>query len=325
MKIGVHLPNDGVLSGDDLALLRESGLNLFKGLVRLDVDNDPLDWSVLPREDDTEYIARLYADFRGGAWGAHDFATKACGRLGSIARILEPNPVLVEIHNEPNHPHEGFGPTKAGANIWKAWYNHAYKKIAEWRNKTNWSHVRLGWPGLAVSEWQHRERTWAAMNQDNITQSEWIGVHCYWQTGHGDNNPQIHDGRLGRNYMFYLEMQQRIVETLSCPTCRRPWRKAVGKKPPVYVTEVANSNCHNLSLPTLTARDQANQYVEWAQMADAEGVAGATFFIYGGTEDWAGFRLARETVLALGNLARGQRIADEIVMEGIYGSGRSDR
>lgn len=319
MKVGVHLPNDGVLSGDDLALLRESGLNLFKGLVRLDVD-DPLDWSVLPREDDTEYIARLYADFRGGAWDVADFVAKACWRLGAIAEKLEPNPVLVEIHNEPNHPVEGFGPTQAGANAWRVWYNAVYAKLTEWRNKSNWSHVKFGWPGLAVSEWQHLERTWMNINHEVMARSEWIGVHCYWQTGHAFTTEQMHDLRLGRNYRAYMEIQRQLIKPVRCPTCQRVWKKTMGMAPPLYVTEVANSNCHNSALPVLSVAERREQYIQWAQMADAEGIAGAAFFIYGGTKDWAGFRLDRSTVLALGDVARGQRMADEIVMEGIYGN-----
>ena len=40
MRIGVHLPNDGHMNDDDWRLLQESGINLFKALVRLDLPVD---------------------------------------------------------------------------------------------------------------------------------------------------------------------------------------------------------------------------------------------------------------------------------------------
>ena len=59
MKAGVHLPNDGRMSDEDLALVQD--LALVKGLVRLDADWDELDWGRLAAHlrPDCTVIVRL--------------------------------------------------------------------------------------------------------------------------------------------------------------------------------------------------------------------------------------------------------------------------
>ena len=115
--------------------------------------------------------------------------------------------------------------------------------------------------------------SWARANRANIRTSDWIGVHCYWQRPEELDHPQ-----LGGNWRWYRQ--------------RWPRRR-------VFVTECGNSSCHNAELPQVQAERQRAEYVEWCRIGARGGVAGVAFYLLGGSEDWAGFRLYPETVRAL--------------------------
>lgn len=258
-KIGVHLANDGNINWSDV-----EGLTLVKGLVRLDLDYEPTNYRELANHlrSDCDVVLRL---FWPGYLEPMEFVKRARGALPPILDALRFHRIFIEIHNEPNHRDgiEGWGKTVQRAEEFRAWY---------WvvLNALQPHYVNLGFPGLAVGEWAHGERTWAEICRDCILASDWVGIHCYWQTPE-----QLEDERLGRNWLWYKE-------TFPDKT--------------LLVTEAGNSSCDNSALPQITPARQADEYTQFAHDAAVHGVA---FFLAGGTEDWTGFRIFPETLDSL--------------------------
>ena len=270
IKAGVHLPNDGTMTGEDWHLIQD--LPLVKALVRLDVDGwGEIDWwrLRLHLREDCAVILRL---FFPGMLEATEFVSRCIRKLPPILSILGDREILIEIHNEPNHAAgiEGWGKRLEQAREFAAWYSIVFKGL----RRAGLSN--LGWPGLAVGQANHNERTWSRENAYNIRRSDWIGVHAYWQRSGEIDHPQ-----LGGNWRYY----------------RTRWPN---KR--IIVTEAGNSSCHNPELPQLTPERQTAEYLAWCRAAAAGGVEGVAFYMLGGTDDWAGFRLYPETVRALAGI-----------------------
>lgn len=278
-RAGAHLPNNGRLSAEDLDLV--SRLALVKALVRLDNMGrwDEVDWRALGERlrPDCLVILRL---FFPGRLDPAEFIKRAAARLPAILQALDARPggrgggreVLIEIHNEPNHAAgiEGWDKSRAAAVDFAGWFARVFCGLRDL------GFGGLGWPGLALSEHAHGERSWMKVNRRNIRASDWIGVHCYWQRAE-----EIDDRRLGGNWRLY----------------RRRWPN---KR--ILVTEAANSSCHNAELPQVGPDRQRAEYLAWCRAAAAGGVAGVAFYMLGGSEDWRGFRLYPETVRALADI-----------------------
>jgi hypothetical protein len=266
------------MTAEDLELV--SGLGLVKGLLRLDNMGrwDEVDWRELAKHlrADCTVILRLF--FPGGL-EAGEFVSRAAERLEGVLPVLRQaqdapvrREVLIEIHNEPNHRDgiEGWGKEIYHARQFAAWY---MRVLVDLRAL---GFGGLGWPGLAVGEWAHGERSWMKVNRANIRASDWIGVHAYWQRAE-----EVDDRRLGGNWRLY----------------RRRWPNRR-----VFVTEAGNSSCHNPELPQVGPERQRAEYLAWCRAAAAGGVAGVAFYMLGGSEDWRGFRLYPETVRALADI-----------------------
>jgi len=257
------------MTGDDYQLIRD--LPVVKGLVRLDVEWDRLDWRKLAEHlrADALVILRLFYPGRLEAW---EFVSRAARELPPVLLALGDREVLIEIHNEPNHAEgiEGWGHTQEQAADFAMWYAVVYEALSAA------GFQGLGWPGLALGNWVHGERVWSKVCRDVIRASSWVGCHVYWQRGE-----EMHNAALGMNWLHYRQKfpDQRLI-----------------------VTEVGNSSCHNPELPQMTPEIQAAQYVDWCRTAHAGGVDAATFYMLGGSEDWRGFRLFPETVRALAYL-----------------------
>ncbi len=131
-------------------------------------------------------------------WPAAEFVARATRRLPPVLKCLEGHRVLIEIHNEPNHAAgiEGWGRTMEQAQSFAIWYSVVLDRLRQT------GFADLGWPGLAVGEWGHGERTWAVVNRQNILKSDWVGCHCYWQ-GNGPDPEQMTMRALGQNWRWY--------------------------------------------------------------------------------------------------------------------------
>jgi hypothetical protein len=264
MKAGVHLANDGNVTDEHLRLI--ANLRLVKGLVRLDVHWGEVDWQRLAAQlrHDCTVVLRL---FFPGRLGVQEFLGRAGHKLPPILSALGNREVYIEIHNEPNHFSgiEGWGRTETQAIDFSKWYAEVRLGL-----RARGLAGKLGFPGLALGEWQHGERTWMRVNATNIRQSAWCGVHCYWQLAQHIEHPQ-----LGGNWRAYRAM---------FPTKR------------LIATEVGNSGCQG-PMGAPSPQEQARQYLEWCR--SATGVYGAAFFILGGTQDWHGFQVHPETIHAI--------------------------
>ena len=274
MRVGVHLPNDGVMEERRWGQL--GGMGLVKGLVRLDGPStssgwraDEVDWGRLRAAtgEGCQYVLRWY-------WRGRMVAGKVIRmvdeRLPGILEVLGAGNCLIEIGNEPNHATgmEGFGRLPKHAREFGLWYEAVLDGLRA-RGYDN-----LGFPGLAVAEFAHGERTWGRMCRDLMEASDWVGVHCYWQLPE-----QVGDRTFGENWWWYV----RSVEK------------------PVYVTEAGNSSCHTPSLPQVGPERQAAEYGRWCEGA-RDWVRGVAFFMLDGSEEWRGFRLYDETLGALARL-----------------------
>ena len=264
MRAGVHLANDGRVTDEHLQLIRN--LYMVKGMIRLDCDWDEIDYWRLSGHlrYDCDVVLRL---FFPGRLEAGEFVARAARKLPNVINALAPRTCYIEIHNEPNHAEgiEGWGKEIEQAKDFAAWYAEVLRCLRER------GFERLGFPGLAVGEGNHGERTWAMENALNMMRSDWVGVHCYWQWPEDIENIE-----LGKNWQWY--------------------RRSLRRKR-IIVTEAGNSGCDG-SMGAPSPEEQADQYVRWCQLADGE-VEGVAFFILGGSDDWAGFRLYPETVQAL--------------------------
>lgn len=291
MRIGVHLGNTQV-TDQHLAQVHDAGLTCVKLLLYPASDQQLVSWPALndclPRG--ALVILRLYADMRGGAAQPVPFARGFEYELGRAAAELRPDlDIAVEIHNEPNHRDgiEGWGKTTEHADSFNKWY----QKVLVQLRRAGIPRIALGFPGLALGEWAHGERSFALRCSQAILGSGWLGVHCYWQgapgPGQGDLQQQIDHPALGLNYAWYYQ-QARVLQHPHLP---------------IYVTEAGNSNCDNPAYPLLSPDEQANEYVHWCLAAKGM-VDAVTFFILGGSEDWRGFEIHPETIRALGELAR---------------------
>ena len=279
MNIGVHLPNDGRLTAADLAAVQ--GLGCVKTLVRLDLppEQDPADFEALAGlPANVVVILRLYMPGQGGVWVPVEFVARTRERLPRILDTLAGHQVLIEIHNEPNHctGAEGWGKTQEQAKDFARWY------IAVSNGLRGAGFDNLGFPGLALQEFAHGERIWANANMVNILSSDWLGVHCYWQSAGDDGLGQMRQQALGQNWLWY---KNRLADW-GMPGL------------PIWVTEAGNSNCDTPGLDLLTPGQQAREYVQWCRDARRY-VAGVTFFMFGGSEDWRGFAIHPETLEAL--------------------------
>lgn len=285
--IGVHVGNHVTeIEADFLG----THINLVKGLMRLDKpinstgDDDALDvtdWHRLRHSlpDDSMFVLRAYTSMRDGPMPHSVFCHLTMQRLIPLMKAgpLAGANVRLEIHNEPNHPIEGWGPSEEGAILFNSWYRHAYNEIARQLKMHDIPNVKLMWPGLAVGEWSHKERTWMRICEDSIINSPSVGVHCYWQT-RVDNLEQMAHPQLGMNWKAYDNLL---------------------KDNEIVVTEAGNSNCHSNNHPNLTPQQQADQYVLWCKNA-RDGVNGVAFFIYGLMPEWEGFSIHWHTVERLG-------------------------
>ena len=263
MRVGIHLPNDGQIAAHRWEQIGR--FSLVKGLVRLDVPWGELPWPELVKHlrGDCLVILRL---FFPGRLEVDEFVTRSAAKLPPILDLLGDREVLIEIHNEPNHAAgiEGWGSSDREAADFSRWYAKVFRGLRD-RGFTG-----LGWPGLALGEWAHGERSWALANRANIRLSDWVGVHCYWQ-----RPEEMFSDFLGENWLWYRN--------------RWPNRR-------IFVTECGNSSCHNPELPQMDPERQAREYAQWCEHARAGGVEGVAFYLLDGTDDWRGFRLFDQTL-----------------------------
>ncbi len=166
----------------------------------------------------------------------------------------------VEIGNEPNlelHPYaeQAFG----------AWYSQV---LAALRQEV--PEARYGFPGLAPNR---REREWWAANASVIEQSDWVGVHAYWQSAR-----QMLDPRQG---LEATEVHRLFPDR------------------PILITEAGNDSYR------ATRNERAEEYARFVRVvARLPYVRAVYFFILSGTPEWQRFFFDDGMAIAVGEAAR---------------------
>jgi len=151
----------------------------------------------------------------------------------------------VEIGNEPNlelHPYaeQAFG----------TWYGQVLAALRQAVPEASY-----GYPGLAPNR---RERQWWMANAAAIEQSDWVGVHAYWQSAR-----QMLDPRQG---LEVVEVHRLFPDR------------------PVLITEAGNDSYR------ATSGERAEEYARFLRtVARLPYVRAVYFFILSGTPEWQRF------------------------------------
>jgi hypothetical protein len=147
--------------------------------------------------------------------------------------------------------YEGWGATDDDARDFNSWFLEVYSRL---KDAHPWASI--GFPGLALPHFGHRDWEWLEICRPAIQRADWLGVHCYWQTPPGQA-PQFMHEALGMNFRHYHDVYpNKILEILEC----------------------GNSNIQN-NYP-ISDEAIAEEYVQWLQeVFKYPYVNSASFFI----------------------------------------------
>lgn len=259
-RVGIHGRNNEEWHDIDFQVLRDAGVEVIKPMSH----TRPHHFERMRRElPNAEIITRLY----NGAFnkGGHPSASEFAGEMIPVITNLKPYCTKFHIHNEPNHASrdEGWSNSDEDARSFNAWFIEVFRRLKE---AHPWASI--GFPGLALGEHSHRERTWLRLCRPAVEMADWLGVHCYWQTPPGQG-PQLLDEALGMNFKHYHSQHpDKTLEILEC----------------------GNSNIHS-NFP-ISDEAIADEYVRWLQeVFNYPYVNSASFYILSShdTSSWSFF------------------------------------
>ena len=185
--------------------------------------------------------------------------------------------VVVEIHNEPNHCAgiEGWGHEFEHIANFQCWYMAVY-----WLLRREFPHeFATCYPGLANGD-AHNDFEWYLRSGRALEVSDYVGVHTYWQGEHHL------DWTWGLRYAQHF-------------------RRFTPER--MMITEYGDSSFAGHGFDA-SEEARARRVYEWLVRVRQNRVAGAFWFILGGTEDWRGFRLTERIAEAMA-AAVGKEIA----------------
>ncbi len=229
-RVGLHGRNYESFDEVDYQIVREAHIETLKMMSQTHPDV----FKRLKSENpDIEFIVRLWDDRMGV--DHHPAPEQFVERMLPIMERLRPFATKFEIHNEPNHlkRYEGWGQEDADARNFSQWYQQVFKLL---KQRCPWS--LLGFPGLAIP---HRDLEWVEICRPAVEMSDFLGVHCYWQTTPQEPRNHLADF-WGLRFKYYHD-------------------KFPGKV--IDLLEVGNSNAQS-GLPIADA-EVAQQYVEYFQ------------------------------------------------------------
>jgi hypothetical protein len=263
-RVGIHGRNHEDWADLDFQVIREANIEIAK-MMSL---TKPEVFERIKRENpDVEMITRLY-DNRINV-GGHPSAQQFAEKMVPIMRALQPYCVKFQVHNEPNHRDriEGWGPTDEDAQSFNQWFLQVYDRL-----KADCPWASLGFPGLAIPTFIHRDRDWLRICRPAIERADWLGVHCYWQTP-PDRPSVIFDSNFGLTFRYYHgQFPNKTLEILECGNSN------------------VQSDWHNRwAIPD---EDVAQEYVKWLQeVFKYDYVNSASFFILSSPDqaNWAFF------------------------------------
>ena len=232
-RIGVHGRNDTSFAEDDFRVIADSRIEAIKMMSQ----TDPAVYArIKDVNPNIEIITRLYDDRIGHG---HPTPAEFAEKMIPVMQALQPYCVKYQVANEPNHVHryEGWGAEDADAADFNTWFLAVYRLL---KQACPWASV--GFPGLAVPDFAHRDRAWLNICRPAIDRADWLGVHCYWQTP-TDRPSVMFDEQFGLTFKYYhSQFPDKTLEILEC----------------------GNSNVHNPAWP-ISQDDIAREYVAWLQ------------------------------------------------------------
>jgi hypothetical protein len=255
-RVGVHARNDIEFHDADYRIISEAKIETVKMMSQTSLNTFQRLKQLRP---DIELITRLFDDRIGkhGHPSPEEFAT----RMVPIMRQLQPFSTKFEVHNEPNHLDriEGWGDTDADAQDFNAWFLRVYNIL-----KAQCPWAQLGFPGLAIP---HRDVEWVEVCRPAVLKSDWLGVHCYWQTPPHEVHNHLADFWGLRFKYYHQKFPDKIID----------------------LTEVGNSNVQN-GIP-FTEATHAREYTEYlTECFKYPYLNSVTFFILSSPDpNWDGF------------------------------------
>ncbi len=262
-RVGVHGRNQEIFHETDYQVIREANVEVVKMMSQ----TRPEVFERIKRENPgIEIITRLYDDRMNT--GGHPTPKEFADKMIPIMQALKPFCDKFQVHNEPNHRDriEGWGPTDEDAQSFNEWFLKVYdllKAACPWAS--------LGFPGLAIPTFIHRDRAWLKICKPAIERADWLGVHCYWQTP-PDRPSVIFDPQFGLTYKYYHnQYPNKVLEILECGN-----------------SNVQSDWHHSWAIPDDVV---AQEYVKWLQevfMYDY--INSASFFLLSSQDpQWAFF------------------------------------
>lgn len=229
-RVGLHGRNHELFEEVDYQVVREARIETLKMMsqTRPDVFE-----RLMEENSDIELIVRLWDDRMGV--DHHPTPEQFVERTVPIMQGLRSFATKFEIHNEPNHLHryEGWGQEDDDARDFNRWYQRVFRLL-----KQHCSWAELGFPGLAIP---HRDLEWVEICRPSVEMSDFLGVHCYWQTTAQEPRNHLADF-WGLRFKYYHEkFPDKVIDLL----------------------EVGNSNAQN-GLP-VNDQEIAQQFVEYFQ------------------------------------------------------------
>jgi len=173
-RVGVHGRNQEDFDERDFEVIRRARLEVVKMMSH----TWPEVFARLKQDSpDLEIITRLHhPDINAGG---HPAPEKFADDMISVLKRLQPYGTKFQVANEPNHAarYEGWGKEDADAQNFNEWFLRMYDRL-----KAACPWARIGFPGLAVPDFLHRDKSWLKLCREAINRADWLGVHCYWQT-----------------------------------------------------------------------------------------------------------------------------------------------
>lgn len=229
-RVGLHGRNQEFFEEVDYRIIREAHIETLK---MMSLTHPDVFRRIKDENPGIEFIVRLFDDRFGT--GHHPTPEQFAERMVPVMERLRPFATKFEIHNEPNHlqRYEGWGQDDADARDFNGWYQNLFKML---KQRCPWA--LLGFPGLAIP---HRDLEWAEVCRPAIEMSDFLGVHCYWQTTPQEPRNHLADFWGLRFKYYHQKFPNKIIDLL----------------------EVGNSNAQS-GLP-ISDLEIAQQYVEYFQ------------------------------------------------------------
>ncbi len=172
--VGLHGRVDGPMQEADWAVVRQARIEALK-----------LTSSASPEEIDRALqinpnmfvIVRLFADFNNRVVEASEFVRWV---EYDMQRFYDRGVRYFEVHNEPNLAPEGYGSSWHSGREFGEWMLHVIGLL-----RPSFPDAKFGWPGLSPGPTEGMRVDHLAFLESAgtlVSQADWIGVHCYWQT-----------------------------------------------------------------------------------------------------------------------------------------------